>query len=1301
MNEFYAIPSMPESLRPNWIESEISFIAPLPRKNYVINPSFEVDRIGETQPYNWSVGLYTYATNTLSTVTDIGSVVSENVYSGFKALRCNFGSDTSTHLVYGVTQPIALPLSAKKGAFYSTNQSKTLYRVNGALTFYAFAPNIEPYTTFSLFDQTIGDSRTFNVKVYATVDANGEPTANFSNQNIITSASVSISVTNSSFYSKEIEPNYIGRRKNPQWVRYVVPISTVFDYQKDNFLRFSISATNPVAGQSSNFIFYLDGVQVEFFDDDFPFYTTYLDGDLGSHDPLHPPGYYWEGANQQSISVRSIEAYSGGIMFNLQKDFMINVINIRGLGLPKPENQVTPFQYSDGQQYVSTGIDSRTISISGYVSGDTALESNRATGLLMYLLSKERSGVSNQRRFYYRIPEAICDGDGSEYVFFDAVVTSVKPDSESNNPRFNIVIELNNINIYYYTSNNVCYVQSALQPTVSFNNTYGIKLFKPQGAAAVSDVVIKQSLTNTSLSNSYFGCDDYELQVDGQVLCWCELNNGCILFGGQFTNVTYIINGVRTDVSCKNIAMLSPDGKIFPIRDKLKIAAPIQAYNTNGVSFFENNANDNGKSVVRAIIQTNYNTVMIGGLFNTAIGRTSECFNIWHISNIDEEGYVDGPNLDVEGGLVSIPANFTFPGTITITAGSVVVTGTNTRWTQEYVGANLYSSSNVFIGTVKTVSSKTSIILTQGTLASVTSVAYYFVLSNNGVYTLLSVPKNNAIYVGGQFNATLNPNTSTNTRRISAAGIYYFDRDYKWAEIYHGANSTVTTMTWFQERYVLIGGLFTAFYSSDPSGVKPFLSETAYAIVYDTAKSTADNQRIKSLSSVNVIAEKTAAEFSSLTNNSTFNAQVNKMITTHAGDVIIGGRFTYADLNSASLAAFQQLKANRIIKWSGYSRFTQMDVGIQENTMSYWGSSSGTIVTSTASSTVTGTNTMFSDADIGNKLYTITGSLIGTIASVASNTSVTLTTNALITLSPTSSYLILKYYIPNGTMPISLQVLEINDLCVSPYNDDVYAVGTFTNIGTIQQAFNIARWTTNRWEALDFELQCAAINSIFISKRGYGFIGYQKSDNYTVTTTNAKNPKTVQWNLNNSVEPNLIIIENIGLETQPVIELTNSSNNQKECDLISIYNLSNHKSMTFNMKIFVGETITIDFSELNIMPKSNIRDRISNSLVGGGTFSNFFLSEGVNIIKILGGQRGLNSGGFVRPLEVKIRYHARQISPYVVYSSDIIERNEPLQGWTLNKSKLGLDTVVLSPITSTSGFQLESTIWSKDSVVKT
>lgn len=1220
MTIFYDIPQLPDGLRPNSTESELSFIAPLPRKNYVINPSFEVDLIGETQPYNWDVGTYAYANNTISSITDIGSVVTENVYSGFNAMRCNFGSDTTVKFVYGRTQPISLPLSAKKGAFYSTHKNRTLYRVSGALSFYVFAPVIDPYTQFELFNQSAGASRNFTVQIYATVDSNGEPTANFSQQQIITNASVPITVSKSTFYSKEIEPNYIGRRKNPQWVRHVIPFSTIYDYQNSNFLRFAISSTAPGVGENSNFLFYLDAVQVEFYDDDFPFYTTYLDGDLGVHDPLHPSGYYWEGANQKSISVRSMEAYSGGVMFNLQKDFMINIVNMRGFGLPAPSNNVTPYEYADGQQYVSTGIDSRQITINGYVSGDTALESNRATGILQYLLSKERSGVSNLRRFYYRIPADLCGGSSSEYVFFDAVVESIKPDPESNNPGFNVVIQLNNINIYYYTSNNVYYTQSALQPSIQSSSTYGVKLFHAQGGNAFPDITYDVQNLNSIANQSFFGYENYDLSCNGEILCWCELNNGCILFGGKFSSVTYKIENVSVTVPCKNIAMLTPEGKV------LSIKANINNSSINGVTYqrLSGTRNDTtGGAAVRAIIQTNLNTIMIGGSFDCVVGRTEECANIWHVTSINENGIVEGANIDVEGGLISND-------------------------------------------------------------------------NNGGIFTLLYVPIRNAIYVGGNFTRT---STGSSSTRLKNAAIYYFDREYKWEPMWYGANNTVTTMTWFQNRYVVCGGLFTAWNSSTSNEL---LKNTKYAAVYDTAASTADNVRVKSLSSIVSVASTATLPVI----NPVFNGAVNKMVTDNFGNVIIGGQFTYVDMNTEANVAHRRLTTNRIVRWDGFDRYTLMETGVSSGTDSFWRTTTGTISTTVGNATVTGTNVQFTSADVGARIYTLAGDFLGVINSI---TLAALPNSCVLSAGATATYsggfFLEVFYTPPLVASLLYPIVEVSDVCTCPYTHDVYVVGTFTNVGNIKQAFGVARWTKNRWEALDFELQAASMYSVFVSKRGYGFISYSTANNYVVVGQQGRTNKILNWNLNSITEPNLIVIDNFGLETQPIIELSNPTNNQDECDLISIYNLSNHKSMTFNMKVFVGETITIDFSEPNVRPKSNVRNRIINSLVGGGTFSNFFLSEGKNIIKVMGGQRGIDTSAFVRPLEVKIRYHTRQISPYVVNENDIISRQDELTGWTLNKSKLGLDTVPVNvTITNpsyTGQFTLESTIWGSDSVVKT
>ena len=1157
MTIFYEIPQLPESLRPNTTESELSFIAPIARKNYVINPGFEIDNIGETQPYNWDVGTYNYATNVLSSITDVGSVVTENVYSGFQSMRCNFGNDTTTKMVYGRTQPIVLPLSAKEGAFYSSNQDKTLYRVKGALTFFVFAPAIDPYNQFSIFNQPTNSSRDLVVNVYATVDANGEPTADFSAQTVITSANVTVTVPDATFFSEEIEPNYIGRRKNPVWTRHVVYFNTVFDYQKDNFIRFSISSAAPLLGQNTNFVFYMDAVQVEFFDDDFPFYTTYIDGDLGSHDPLHPTGYYWEGAIKKSISVRSLEAYSGGILFNLQKDFLFTIVNIKGLGLPTPTNNVTPFEYVDGQQYVSTGINSRKINISGFVAGDTALEVNRATGILQYLLSKERSGISSLRRFYYRIPASSCNNPASEYVFFDAVVESIKPDAESNSPRFSMTIDLNNINIYYYTDNYVYSMQSALQSNYVTPTKYGIKMFHAQGGNAIAEINTKVNEFDVQVTQSFFGHNNYDLDVDGLVHCWLELDDGNIIFGGQFQNITYTINSVSTSVSCNNIAILNPSGVVYPIRDYDKRSDP--SYNKlNGVGYITPN---NGTSVdyganaiVRSIIQTNIKTIMIGGCFSSVVGRSSECNNICHVVSINKIGEVVGVNIDVEGGL-------------------------------------------------------------------------YSKINNSGVYTLLYVALLDSVFVGGQFERTINAvNSATGAyRSLRNAAIYRINRDYKWDEMFFGANNTVTTMTFFQNRYVVCGGLFTAWYTEKL--YFNLLTQTRYAAVYDTAVSTANDKRIKTLSSVITPVPVTPASLPTL--SAVFDQQVNVMVTEKSGSVIIGGRFTKIDMNSNATVALQNFTVNRIVRWNGYDRYSLMETGI---------ATSSEVKTS---------------------------------------------------------------------LPLDYTYTEVLGICTCPYTDDVYIVGTFTNVGNLTQAMGIARWAKNRWESLDFELQAESIKSVFVSKMGYGFVSYKTANSKTITDKKGKNPKTIEWTLNNLAEPNLIVIENVGMETQPVIELTNPYKNQKECDLLSIYNVTTNSSMTFSMKVFLGETITIDFSEPNIRPRSNIRNRISNSLVGGGTFSNFFLAEGKNVIKVLGGQRNPSGSEFIRPLEVKIRYNARQISPYQLYESDTITRTEEYVGWTLNRSKMGLDTKVLNSLKTdapaynwlANKFKIGVTVWGSNSVV--
>lgn len=64
----------------------------------------------------------------------------------------------------------------------------------------------------------------------------------------------------------------------------------------------------------------------------------------------------------------------------------------------------------------------------------------------------------------------------------------------------------------------------------------------------------------------------------------------------------------------------------------------------------------------------------------------------------------------------------------------------------------------------------------------------------------------------------------------------------------------------------------------------------------------------------------------------------------------------------------------------------------------------GTLTSSTASATVTGTGTSFFRMAPGFKLYTLNNQLIGTVSSVSSATSITLTGNASVTQSPTAGW---------------------------------------------------------------------------------------------------------------------------------------------------------------------------------------------------------------------------------------------------------------------------------------------------------
>lgn len=1082
MTNIYELPSIPESLRPDRTESEISFIAPVARKNYVVNPSFETDDIGETQPYNWSVGEYSYMVNQMLSRNSIGAVVSENVYSGMRAMRINL-SDTDTSLVYGVKNPIVVPKESRK--FVQVSPNKAYYTVRGALSFYAFAPAITGSSRFALFSQDVGTEHVIDVDIYATVDNNDLPNNTFNEQNIINSASVTLKVTESAYFTSETEPNVIGRRKNPEWQRYYVYFSVTYTPEEDTYLRFSIK-NNTQLYDGNSFIFYLDAVQVEFFDDYLQRPTSYFDGDLGRGNTAENRGYYWDGAPRKSISIRTMEASTGGVLLNLQNDFGFQIVTINGLGLPQPENKIEPFMTADGQQYMGTGIEGRTITIVGTVTNDTFLGAFRKSGQLQYFLSQESSGISSTKRFYFRIPSN-CNSP-SEYVYFDAVINSINIDPLTYSPDVIMTIELNNIDVYFL-SDNYAYTFDSVLFWPETLNRHDIVMFQAQGGSPIKDYGSYPSNVDIPYNDSYYGYWGYNLQINGAVLTWCELANGNIMFGGDFTKVTYIINGTPTTVNCNRVAILRDDGTVIPLRD-YNLLSNTQKYNRfNGVM--------GTGAVVRSIIQLNDGSVVIGGRFDTVVGRNYDCLNIVFINEIDIAGRVRSEFRDVEGGLFA--------------------TG-----------------------------------------------------SEQGVFTIAHDRNRNQLLVGGSFLRALKQ-SYTGASQLRNVAIYTIRAQNKWSQLHFGANGIVRTIA-IDNWMAMLGGDFTAMYASSGTNL---LTETKYACIYDLTPST--NFRVFSLSQIAQIAAVTTLPAST----SAFDAPVQKIIKDSYGNIIIGGSFTKVFCNSNNLPSsnLQTLSASRIIRWDGFNRYTQMSTGLANNPQLFQYS------------------------------------------------------------------------------------LQINDICSSPYNDDVYAVGRFSSIGDISQAVCVARWSKNRWEALDFEVLVRRVNSVFISKRGYGFLSV------------VSNPES---GTNRVYTPKPLIINNVGEQNQFVMELTNPVNNFREFSLISLYNVTTNKSITFNLNIAVGETITIDFSQPDIIPLSNLRSRVTNSVVGGGTFANFFLTEGVNVIKILGGHRYQNTFALPLKLLVGIRYRAKQISPYQIYETGIVRNKNLSTQWRLGASKLGIDTKVIN-----------------------
>jgi putative hemolysin len=1106
--DIYAVPQLPGSLRPNTTESEISFVVPVARRNHVINPSFEIDKIGESFPYGYTSGEYDYATNKMTNTNSVGAITSENVYNGYRSMRVLF-TNTTDALVYGLAQPIVAPKSMLSNQFVDTN--KVYYYTRGVLTFYTFVPAIDRYTPFSKFFQEGNSTHTINVNVYATVDpSTGLPNGTFNVQEIISSRSIDLKVPPATFFSEDIEPNLIGRRKNPEWVRHKIPFSIKYSDDIPTYIRFSI---NDAAYSSYGFIFYLDAVQVEFFDDDFQIETTYLDGDFGNNDVAPSIGYFWDGAPKKSTSYRTLEAHSGGVLYNFQTDFDMSVMNMQGLGLPPQNNQITPFTMGDGQQYTSTGIDSRKISIKGYIVGDTLLDTMRKTGQLQFFMSKARSGIGTKRRFYYHAPIG-CNGY-SDYTYFDAVVEQITVDHLHESPSTILSFDLNNLDVYFWGDNYAYDVPNVLNAESKLP-TFPVILFKAQGGNPNTDYSTEIN-TNTVINrDSFFDYKTYRLHTNGYIRCWCELKSGQILFGGDFTKVIYTINGVPITINCSRLALLNPNGTIFPVRSYDLRNSPKNFNTYNGVS--------GPGATVYSIVQTNDESIMIGGRFNKVLNRTYDCKNIWFIPKLFLNGQVYGENRDVDGGLMAVNASAD-------------------KKNPTAVRALLYDS------------------------------------------------RRDCIYVGGYF--ARSKNATGNGNQLRNAAIYQISATQKWSQMQYGIDGQVYTMA-FNSNFsgVVVGGDFDAAYAS--SGVN-VVTQTRNALVYTIDDGKSPTDRMRSLAMVNqktTVADKTFLPAT----QSTFNFPVLTMVRDNSGSVIIGGNFTKIDYNDVTLPTplINTMNYSKIALWDGFSRFSPMDNGV-------------------------GTTNLFG-------------------------------------------------------ITFKTSELSINSVCSSPYTDDVYAVGQFNKIGSVDYALCVARWTNNRWESMDFEAEIENPASVFVSKRGYGFIS-------------AKTATTKAGNKNKLVLPKPIIIDNVGLETQFCMEITNPASNYGVAQLLSIYNATTDKSMIFNIRVLRNETITIDFTNANVRATSNVRAFVKPSIVGGGTFANFYLAEGKNLLKIMGGQRARSanksySGRFVRPLQVKIRYQTKQISPYVLHESDTIKIEESMVAWELDKSKLGLDTILVADVQS-------------------
>lgn len=131
----------------------------------------------------------------------------------------------------------------------------------------------------------------------------------------------------------------------------------------------------------------------------------------------------------------------------------------------------------------------------------------------------------------------------------------------------------------------------------------------------------------------------------------------------------------------------------------------------------------------------------------------------------------------------------------------------------------------------------------------------------------------------------------------------------------------------------------------------------------------------------------------------------------------------------------------------------------------------GTITAATNSTTVTGVGTNFQVSDVGRKLYTTGYVLIGTITSVASVTSVTLTANALVAVTNASFYIggfsVTTIPTPIEDLIFARTRLYIDDVAPFPVANPTPVVASFLAFSAQLQCSWVPKFTGEGYQGID------------------------------------------------------------------------------------------------------------------------------------------------------------------------------------------------------------------------------------------